>query len=71
MIVLDSAGFSLLVPLIYGHACNYQNQKERLPGKGAASIQVSGTDLKGQLGVLFRAFSFFKRVSILFKGRKP
>lgn len=51
MIVLDSAGFSLLAPLIYGHACNHQNQKEQLPGKGAASIQVSGTDLKGQLGV--------------------
>ena len=50
MIVLDSAGFSLLVPLIYGHAFNHQNQKEQLPGKGAASIQVSGADLKGQLG---------------------
>lgn len=53
MIVPDSAGFSLLVPLIYGHAFSHHNQKEQLPGKGAAFIQVSGADFKGQLGVWY------------------
>lgn len=53
MIVPDSAGFSLLVPLIYGHAFSHHNQKEQLPGKGVAFIQVSGADFKGQLGVWY------------------